>query len=76
MTEPWGSIKREVAAKVSSIGYENWLRDTRLIECVGDRLVVCVADEATKSWLLCEYGVQIQAAVKAHGLSLEYVVAK
>ncbi len=74
----WDQIKDELAKKLSSESFQNWLAPTQLQAYSGGRLIIRVSSEATKVWMEQEYAQHVSAAVAALGLDVrqvEYQVA-
>jgi chromosomal replication initiator protein len=74
----WDQIKDELAKKLSSESFQNWLAPTQQQAYSGGRLIIRVSSEATKVWMEQEYAEHVSAAVAALGLDVrqvEYQVA-
>lgn len=74
----WDKIKQELAKRLSTESFQNWLAPTQQKGVVGSRLIVAVSSDATKVWLEQEYGEHVAAAIAAVGLGIsqvEYEVA-
>lgn len=74
----WDQIKQELAKRLSTESFQNWLAPTQQKGVVGSRLIVAVSSDATKVWLEQEYGEHVAAAIAAVGLGIsqvEYEVA-
>ena len=75
----WEQIKGWLAGRLSDGAYRNWLCRTSLESFQGGRLVVCVPDETTESWIEQEYSPQIRSAIQSLGLpvhNVSYQVSK
>lgn len=74
----WDQIKQELAKRLSTESFQNWLAPTQQKSVVGSRLIVAVSSDATKVWLEQEYGEDVAAAIAAVGTGIsrvEYEVA-
>ncbi|MCA2967760.1 MAG: chromosomal replication initiator protein DnaA [Acidobacteriaceae bacterium] len=74
----WDQIKQELAKRLSTESFQNWLAPTQQKSVVGSRLIVAVSSDATKVWLEQEYGEHVAAAIAGVGLGIsrvEYEVA-
>ena len=74
----WDQIKQELAKRLSTESFQNWLAPTQQKSVVGSLLVVAVSSDATKVWLEQEYGEHVAAAIAGVGLGIsrvEYEVA-
>jgi chromosomal replication initiator protein len=69
----WDQIKLELAKKLSSESFQNWLAPTQQQAYTGSRLVVGVSSEATKVWMEQEYAEHVGAAITALGLDIQQV---
>lgn len=69
----WDQIKQELAKRVSTESFQNWLAPTQQKGVVGSRLIVGVSSEATKVWLEQEYGEHVAAAMEAVGSGVSRV---
>jgi chromosomal replication initiator protein len=69
----WDQIKQELAKRLSTESFQNWLAPTQQKGMVGSRLIVGVSSEATKVWLEQEYGEHVAAAIEAVGRGISRV---
>ncbi len=69
----WDQIKQELAKKLSSESYQNWLASTQQHADHGGRLTVRVPSEATKLWMEQEYSEHVAAAVLTLQLGMRQV---
>ncbi len=69
----WDQIKRELAKKLSSESFQNWLAPTQQQTHSAGRLVVGVSSEATKVWMEQEYAEYVGTAIAALGLDIQQV---
>src|SRR5260370_36598853 len=51
----WDQIRNYIQARVSTEGYENWLKGSLFVGLEGDALYVSVPDRETRTWLETEY---------------------
>jgi chromosomal replication initiator protein len=71
MTEnPWESIKRHLATKVSPKAYEDWVMRTLFERLDEHTLHVAVPDEVSKQWMEQEYGEDVRDAIRHLGLGV------
>jgi chromosomal replication initiator protein len=73
----WDSVKRLLESRVSAQAYQNWISRTSFAGLDGNRLLVSVPDQQTRSWMETEYAPQIQMAISAVDPrigSVEYVL--
>jgi len=69
----WDQIKQELAKKLSSESYQNWLASTQQHADHGGRLTIRVPSEATKMWMEQEYSEHVAAAVATLQLGMRQV---
>lgn len=69
----WDQIKQELAKKLSSESYQNWLASTQQHADHGGRLTIRVPSEATKMWMEQEYSEYVAEAVSALQLGMRQV---
>ena len=69
----WDQIKQELAKKLSSESYQNWLASTQQHADHGGRLTIRVPSEATKMWMEQEYSEHVAAAVSTLQLGMRQV---
>jgi len=69
----WDQIKQELAKKLSSESYQNWLASTQQQADHGGRLTIRVPSEATKMWMEQEYSEHVAAAVVTLQLGMRQV---
>ena len=61
--DPWEQIKSNLAGKLSTQAYQNWLMRTALDGSDGNSLRVRVPDQVTKEWMEQEYAEQIRSSI-------------
>jgi chromosomal replication initiator protein len=69
----WDQIKQELAKKLSSESFQNWLAPTQQQAYSDARLIVRVSSEATKVWMEQEYADHVAAAIETLGLDIRQV---
>ncbi len=70
----WDRIKNQIASKISTDAFNNWLSRTVFLASEGDRLRIAVPDAATRDWIQQEYSGEIWSAVRDLNLSLREIV--
>jgi len=60
----WDQIRSYLQPRVSAENYENWLRNTALLETAGGDLVVSVPDLDTRSWLETEFAQLVNECIR------------
>jgi chromosomal replication initiator protein len=70
----WDRIKNQIASKISTDAFNNWLSRTVFLASEGDRLRIAVPDTATRDWIQQEYSGEIWSAVRDLNLSLREIV--
>src|SRR5580698_6993795 len=70
----WDRIKTQLASKISTDAFNNWLSRTVFLSSEGERLRVAVPDTATRDWIQQEYSAEIWSAVRDLNLSLREIV--
>jgi chromosomal replication initiator protein len=61
---PWESIKRRLATKVTSKAYEDWVMGTVFERFDSGTLHVAVPDLVTKQWMEQEYGDDVRQSIR------------
>jgi len=72
--DPWEQIKSNLAGKLSTQAYQNWLMRTALDGSDGNSLRVRVPDQVTKEWMEQEYAEQIRSSIAELRLPFQNVV--
>jgi chromosomal replication initiator protein len=71
---PWEQIKVQLAVRISSQAYQNWVMRTRFESLEDGVLRVGVPDQVTKDWMEQEYAEDIRTVVRELGLDIRSVV--
>jgi chromosomal replication initiator protein len=69
----WDQIRSYLQPKVSAENYENWLRNTTLLEVDGGTLVVAVPDLDTRSWLETEFAQLVGEGIRSLKLPVRLI---
>src|SRR5215471_4669329 len=70
----WDQVRSCLRQKVSSEGYENWLKATGFIAHEAGTLTVSVPDKDTRSWLETEYAQRIHDCCRELNLPVRHIV--
>jgi len=70
----WDRIKNQLATKITTDAFNNWLSRTVFIASDNDKLRVAVPDTATRDWIQREYSAEIWSAIRDLSLPLREVV--
>jgi chromosomal replication initiator protein len=70
----WERIKQQIAGKISTGAFDNWLSKAAFIRTEGDRLWVLVPDTHTRDWIQQEYSADIWSAVRELNLPIREIV--
>jgi chromosomal replication initiator protein len=70
---PWDVIKEQLQTKLSAESYENWIARTRFAGIEGKTMLATAPDRQTASFLVEEYGEQINKLAVTLGLGVEQV---
>jgi chromosomal replication initiator protein len=70
----WDLIKKQLATKLSTDSYENWIGNTEFSHIQDDKLCVSVPNEETRVWLDTEYSALVNSMIRQMGLGLSGVV--
>src|SRR5579872_2949578 len=70
----WDLIKKQLATKLSTDSYENWIGKTEFSHIQDDKLCVSVPNEETRVWLDTEYSALVNSMIRQMGLGLSGVV--
>jgi chromosomal replication initiator protein len=71
---PWDHVKEQLARKLTSASYQNWIQRATFSGVDGKTLIVTVPDEETSAFLEEEYGAEINVLVKALNMGLDTVL--
>jgi chromosomal replication initiator protein len=71
---PWDLIKEQLARKLSSESYQNWILRSRHVGVENKVLTVMVPDEGTVAFLEDEYLTLINALARGLGIGIDHVV--
>ena len=69
----WDQLRDYLRQRVSTEGYENWLKGTSFAALDGDILLVSVPDRETQTWLETEYSGLIRKGTRELGLPVRDV---
>jgi len=70
----WDRIKQQIAGKISTDAFDNWLSKAVFVKAEGDRLWVAVPDTQTRDWIQQEYTADIWSAVREMNVGLREIV--
>src|SRR5690348_16200919 len=70
----WDQIRNHLQQRVSSEGYDNWLKSTTFLGLDGNTLSVSVPDADTRSWLESEYAQPIRESIRDLALPIRQIV--
>jgi chromosomal replication initiator protein len=70
---PWDFVKEQLQQKLSAESFENWISRTRFAGLDGKTMLATAPDQQTASFLVEEYGQQINALAAGLGLGIERV---
>jgi chromosomal replication initiator protein len=70
---PWDVIKEQLQTKLSAESFENWIRRTKFAGIEGKTMLATAPDRQTATFLVEEYGRQINAMAAALGLGVDRV---
>lgn len=71
---PWDQIKEQLAKRLTSASYQNWIQRATFAGVENKTLIVTVPDEETSAFLADEYGADINALAKDLNIGLESVL--
>lgn len=69
----WQQILEHLQTKVTTEGFNNWLRGTAFLGLEGDTLCVSAPDRETRTWLETEYAPHVRAAIRELHLNIRHV---
>jgi chromosomal replication initiator protein len=69
----WQQILEHLQRKVSSEGYNNWLRGTAFLGLEGETLFVSAPDRETRAWLESEYTPHVRSTIQELQLRIRHV---
>jgi chromosomal replication initiator protein len=72
--DAWETIKKQMAGRLSSAAFDNWISRTSFAGDDGTSLRVSVPDEVTRQWMQQEYAGEVWATIHELGLSYSQVV--
>jgi len=72
--DAWERIKQQIAGRLSSAAFDNWVSRTTFAGEDGTGLRVSVPDEVTRQWMQQEYAGEVWTAIHELGLSYPQVV--
>ncbi|MBV9769927.1 MAG: chromosomal replication initiator protein DnaA [Bryobacterales bacterium] len=70
----WERIKQQIASKISTDAFANWLSKALFLRADGDRMWVSVPDAVTRDWIQQEYSAEIWLAVRELNLPLREIL--
>jgi chromosomal replication initiator protein len=71
----WDLVKRQLASKLSTDSYENWISKTEFSHIRDNRLHVTVPNEETRAWMESEYSGLVRAILQNMAVGLSGGVA-
>ena len=73
MGEVWDRIKEQLAQKLTTGAYANWISRSKLASFSDGQLTVSVPDETTQQWIQQEYGFQIWSVIQDLSLPVKHI---